>query len=548
MQSFSENENINNLLNIITKEVKSFTEKQQGHIKKLNEIGMALSAQSNMDKLLEMILDEAKKYTNADGGTLYLKSDDAKTLCFKVVKTDSLNIAMGGTKSEITWPPLKLYKDDGSQNNEMVAALCALSGNVINIEDVYDAEGFNFEGTKRFDANTGYRSKSMLVVPFRNHENDIIGVLQLINRLDEDKESIKFSTDDEDATLSLASQAAVAITNSRLIGELENLLMSFIKSISKAIDEKSPYTGGHARRVAEIAMLLANTINEDESGEFKKFSEDELRQIQIAGWMHDIGKITTPEFVVDKSTKLETIFDRVEFVKAKLEILKRDTEIWFLNKKYELLSNNKSELLSECEEEFKNQIEKIDSDIEFLEKTNIGGEFMSDDKIARLNEIAKSKIKIGDKEINVLNENELYNLSIRKGTLTNEEREKINDHARLTLEMLSPLPFPKKLKRVPEIASNHHEKLNGKGYPRGLMAESISLEARILAISDVFEALSASDRPYKDAKKLSECIKILDFMVKDGEIDEKLFKLFLDKKVHLKYAKKELKPEQIDIE
>lgn len=548
--SFSEHEEINRLLRSVLGQVRSFTEKQHEHIAKLNEIGTALSAENNLDRLLEMILSQAKKFTDADGGTLYLVSKDEKFLRFTVVQTDSLNIKMGGTVGDITWPPLPLYKEDGSQNREMVAALCALEGKLINIPDVYDAEGFNFEGTKKFDASTGYRSKSMLVIPMKNYDNEIIGVMQLLNRQNEIAETMEFGREDEQTLMSLSSQAAVAITNAQLVADLTQLLESFIKSIAFAIDEKSPYTGGHVRRVAEITMMIANAINDDKDGPYAavNFSEEALREMYFAAWMHDVGKITTPEYVVDKATKLETIHDRIESVKTRFEILKRDEEIAYLREKLRLSGAQEIGGEEELRRRYDENILVLDEELKFLCEMNLGGEFMSDDRLQRVQAIASRTFVCDDGQKNILSDDEVSNLSIKKGTLTDAERQKINDHATMSLRMLEALPFPKKLRRVPEIAAAHHEKLNGKGYPRGLTADQIGIEGRILALADIFEALTAADRPYKKAKTLAEAKKIVSFMIKDAELDADLVAFFYDQKLDLQYAKKELKPEQYEEE
>jgi len=286
----------------------------QDHVKNLTKIGVALSGEKNIERLLEMILDEALKFTNADGGTLYIMSDDESELFFAIIKNESLGVRMGGTGGKITWPAVKLKKEDGSPNYSNVSAYVAISGETVNIADVYDAHGFNFEGPKKYDQDNGYRSQSMLVVPMRNHENDIIAVLHLLNAQDQVTGIVvSFSLEFQEMTLSLASQAAVALTNNRLISDLENLLESFIKTIATAIDEKSPYTGGHVRRVAQLTMTIANKINEKKQGPFASviFSEDQMRELRMAAWLHDVGKITTPEHVVDKSTKLEKVHDRL---------------------------------------------------------------------------------------------------------------------------------------------------------------------------------------------------------------------------------------------
>jgi len=546
---YSEHEGVNELLKKILFDVQGFTESQIHHIKHLNKIGISLSAESNREKLLETILVQAKSFTNSDGGTLYMMSDDKKHLKFNVVQTNSLDIRMGGTQDEISWPELPLYKQDGQENREMVAALCALTGELINIDDVYESKDFNFEGTKKFDQNTGFRSKSMLVIPMKNYQDDVVGVLQLLNRQDDKNEVVVFNKEDEESTLSLASQAAMAITNLQLINELEELLESFIKSIASAIDSKSPYTGGHVRKVAELSVLIANALNESEDEKYRelRYNEEELNEIRIAALMHDIGKITTPEYVVDKATKLETITDRIEEVKFKFEILKRDLEIEYLKKEMLYLGANKTDEIIKLKEEHQIKVNQLDSDYAFIEVANKGSEFMSEDKIERINKIAKQVYYINGERHSILTEDEIYNLSIRAGTLNNEERVKINDHVVVSIKMLNALPFPKKLSRVPEIAGGHHEKINGKGYPLGLKGDELSLESRILAIADVFEALTAADRPYKPAKKLSEAMKIIGFMVKDGELDGDLVNFFYENNLHMEYAKEELLESQIDV-
>src|SRR5512136_1111655 len=264
-----ENDRVTLLLSKLAPEVKGFMEKQLDQVKRLNQIGTALSAEKNLDRLLEMIVDEARQFTNADGGTLYIMSDDEEELQFAIVQNTSLKVRMGGTGGKITWPSVRLKDSAGRPNHANVSAYAAITGQVINISDVYHAEGFNFQGTRKFDAETRYRSKSMLVVPMRDHENDIIGVLQLLNAQTEGgTEVISFSMENQKMTESLASQAAVAITNNRLIHDLENLLDAFIKTIAGAIDEKSPYTGGHIRRVSELTMVIAEKINKSMEGPY----------------------------------------------------------------------------------------------------------------------------------------------------------------------------------------------------------------------------------------------------------------------------------------
>jgi HD-GYP domain-containing protein (c-di-GMP phosphodiesterase class II) len=543
---YTDNDQINQLLNRLVSDVKEFTESQLHQIRRLAQIGVALSAERNIDRLFEMIVDEARSFTNADGGTLYIMSDDETELQFVIIQNGTLSVRMGGTGEKISWPAVPLQNPDGTPNHANVSAYAALSNEVVNIPDVYDAEGFNFEGTRRFDSGTGYRSESMLVVPMRNHENDIIGVLQLLNAQDRvTGDVITFSDESQRMTEALASQAAVALSNNRLILGLENLLESFIKTIAMAIDEKSPYTGGHVRRVAELTMEIAGRINEVKEGPFAEvhFNEDQLKELRIAAWLHDVGKITTPEYVVDKATKLETVFDRIETLKTRFEVVKRDLMIASLKqgKHYD------AERKALPNEEEPDPAGALDDELQFLSTVNVGDEFMADDMVERVKAIAKRKLILGDEEQPLLTENEIYNLSIRRGTLNNEEREIINNHARMTHKMLSQLPFPKKLKRIPNYAAAHHEKLDGTGYPNGLKDAELPLQARILALADVFEALTAKDRPYKKGKTLSEAMKIMGFMVKDRHIDADLWNLFLKERIHLEYARRELSLRQIDI-
>lgn len=501
---------------------------------RIMEINLELSSELDKDKLFEMILTLTRELTHCEAGTLYLMSNDRKHLDFKVVQNDPLHIEMGGTKGNLEWDSLPLYQESGEANNKMVATVCALENKIVNIPDVYHEEKYDFTGTKKFDSMTGYRSKSMLVIPLVNHEEDVIGVLQLINKTKVLGQVIAFDEADERIIKALAGQAAMALTNTHLINSLEEFLNSFISTIAHAIDAKSPHTMNHIGKVEKIALLLANAIHEDETiYKDVKYTKNDFKQIELAAWMHDIGKISMPESIIEKSTKLHCIFDRIELVFERFEIQKRDYEI-------EFLKGNISK------EEYEEKLETLNDDKEFIKNCNIGGEFMRDEDIQRVEEISKRTYIKNGKEVPFLSENELYNLSIRKGTLTKEEKDIMNNHANLSYEMLSTLPFPKKYGDVLNIAVNHHEKLNGKGYPRGLSEKDLTLEDRIMILADIFEALTSSDRPYKDAKKLSEVFRILSFMVKDNEIDGQLVKFFHENEAMQQYAREELAPYQLD--
>ncbi len=518
-------------------------------IELLNDIGIALSAEKNNQRVLELILEGAKQLTNADGGSIYILNDKDE-LVFEIVSTDSLDIHMGGTTGEaIVFKPLPLHVE-GHDNLSMVVTSAVLNDETINIPDAYDADGYDFSGTRKFDENTGYRTKSILTIPMKNHENDIIGVLQLINSTDTDSgEVVDFSQQDQKLAESLASQAAVALTNKRLIDEQKALFEAFIKLIATAIDEKSPYTGGHCKRLPELTMMIADACHNADEGALGEFemSEGDRYELMIAGWLHDCGKVTTPEYVIDKSTKLETIYDRINTVNARFEIIKRDARIAMLEKQLAAQAADDNAAIQQAQDEYDTFIQQVNNDIAFIATANVGGEYMAEDKQQRVREIAAYQFvnETGDTQ-NLLNEDEIKNLIIPKGTLTDEERQVINNHIVVTIKMLDQLPFPKHLKNVPEYAGGHHERMDGRGYPKGLTREQMSWQARMMGIADIFEALTARDRPYKDGKKLSVCLDILGKMKEDSHIDPDIFDVFVREKVYLQYAREFLPEEQID--
>ncbi len=507
----------------------------------LNSIGVALSSERDISRLMETILVAAKRITNADAGTLYLVEPDQSALKFEIIRTDSLGIAMGGTSCKpIAFPSIHLRDDNGQPNNSMVVAHVVLNDRTVNIADAYTAEGFDFSGTKAFDKSTGYRSTSFLAVPMKNHEREIIGVLQLINALDGETGAITaFSAADQHLLESLASQAAVALSNRRLIQQLEELFESFINLINTAIDDKSPYTGGHCERVPVLTMMLAEAVNRTASGPLKDFTmtDQDRHELKIAGLLHDCGKITTPVHVVDKATKLQTLFDRIHLLDTRFEVLKRDAEIAFLRSCKD----------DEAQAAFEARIRQLDDDREFLRRCNPGSERMEEADQARVRRIAAYQWRNERGElVDFLSPDEVENLTIPFGTLTAAERGIINHHIDISIKMLESLPWPKHLKNVPEYAAGHHERMDGGGYPRGLRREQMPVQARVIGIADIFEALTAKDRPYKKGKTLTESLEILGKFKLAGHIDPDLFDVFVREKVYLEYARQFLDPSQID--
>lgn len=522
-------------------------------LEQLNEIGAALSHERDIDKLLERIVVAAKAITRADGGTLYRMAEDNRSLRFEIMRTASLGLTMGGTTGQpVPFAPLPLYDERGAPNNAMVAAYCALHQSTVNIADAYEADGFDFSGTRRFDTRTGYRSKSFLTVPMKNHEGEIIGVLQLINCISPDGDGVvPFSEADQRLAESLASQAAIAVANRHLIGQLEELFESFIKLINLAIDEKSPYTGGHCQRVPALTMMLAEAVNDTSQGPLAAFtlSDKDRYELKIAGLLHDCGKVTTPVHVVDKATKLQTLFDRIELVDTRFEVLKRDAEIDMLRAQLALRPWHDAASEARLGDELRARLTRMEEDREFLRQANIGVESMpaaDQERAQRIGRDYQWRDMTG-RQANFLSDDEIENLAIRAGTLTRTERDIINHHIVATIRMLDALPWPKHLANVPEYAGGHHERMDGRGYPKGLKREQMSIQARIMGIADIFEALTARDRPYKHGKRLSESLQILGKFMLGGHIDPDLFDVFVRRKVYLKYAQMFLDPEQIDV-
>lgn len=519
-------------------------------IDELIDIGIALSNEKDIDVLLERILLSAKSIACADGCSLY--QIEGKEIRMTIIQSDSLNIHLGGSSGRLVdIAKVPLYHDDGSANFSHVVSYSYHNQSAVHIVDVYDPnDNFDFSGPKEFDREYGYRTKSLLTIPLKNHKSDVIGVLQLINAINKDTgQIIEFNDISQKMTTAMASQAAIVLTQQQLIADLEKLFQSLVKLVATAIDQKSPYTGAHSRRVPVITMMLAEAVHEVDHGCFMDFSlsDADRYELEIASWLHDCGKITTPEFVMDKATKLETIFDRIELLETRFELLKRDREIEMLKQKIAALENG-VHWQANIEHDFYQDVAQIEDDLTFVRRVNIGTEFMSEQEQARVQALGKHVWKLGKMIKPLLSNEEIYNLCIARGTLTHEERKVINNHIVATIDMLNAIDFPKHLKNVPEFAGGHHERMDGKGYPKGLRRENMSVQARIMGIADIFEALMDADRPYKKGKKLSEALVILKNMKENGHIDPDIYDVFIEKKVYRKYAEQYVSAEQIDIE
>jgi HD-GYP domain-containing protein (c-di-GMP phosphodiesterase class II) len=511
-------------------------------LKKLNDIGVALSAEHNIERLLEMILEKAKSIANADAGILFTRHEIEPVLIQRVRHCDSLDIHLGGTTGEPTYGyPVELYDNAGNPRETSVTAYCATRGKTVNIPDVYDYELFDFSSTREFDRRRDYRTKSVLAVPMKNKRGEVLGVIRLSNAHDENGNLQPFDATSQHLIESLASQGAVALDNELLINGLEDLLQALIQLVAKAIDQKSPHTGNHLQKVPIITEMITEAACESKEGSFADFelNEEEMYEVRIAAWLHDCGKLSTPDYILEKGTKLQSFFDRIELIGTRLEVCQRDAEIAWLRGEMD-------------EAAYRAKQAQLQDDWEFLQKLNEGAEWVPDEYMDRLDAIARylwnPRVIEGTPNQPFFSEDELKNLRVRRGTLTDENRQIIMDHVVHSIDMLNRMPFPRQLKRVPEYAGGHHERMDGKGYPNGLKGEDMSIPARIMAVADVFEALTSHDRPYKKPKKLSEAREIMRKMAAGGGMDPEIVELLWSSNVVRRYAERYLLPDQADIE
>ena len=588
-------------------------------------IATAISEAGDLRSLLHRILRRARALTAADAGSIFLVekadppqfwSNQADPATAEPSAGDRLWFAVSQNASLDARPTAaeaieeQVYDIRFPISPERLVGWCALTGEVLNIPDAYQLDpALPYRFDSAVDQQLGYRSVSMLTLPLRTSSGEIVGVLQLINRKQDPEAALSpdtalaltqpFSTFDQSLIEALASLAAVCVQRTQLVDVQERLIDSIIALLAGAIDAKSPYTGGHCERVPELAVMLAEAAEAECDGPLAAFrlgSPDAWREFRTGAWLHDCGKVTTPEHVVDKATKLEGKFDRIHEIRTRFEVLLRDARIERLEGLLaggdrDQLDRNLVEREAELQEQFA-----------FLATSNLGGEFFDAEKVERLRLIGAqpwqrhfddslglaweeqqrrmahgpagdllpaSETLLADKPwhrvpreadaqpaagfgfqldvpADLFNYGELHNLSVSRGTLTNEERFKINDHIVQTIVMLERLPFPPNLSRVAEYAGTHHETLRGDGYPRKLGPEQLSVPARIMAIADIFEALTAADRPYKRAKSLSDSVKILAGFRDRGHIDPDLFDLFLTSGVYRRYAERFLRSEQLD--
>lgn len=559
-------------------------------IRKFLDIGHALSAERDFRPLLNVVLRETIELVESDGGAIYLWHEQEGMLQPEIVRWH--DDEMAGPDAHVK--PLPLHSD--GLRGEIAAALS--ESRIALIERRLDYEELDALGLRGFVEREDAVRTALLVVPLFNRKQEVMGALILIKAIQAGEPAWLLSDRLIELVRAVSGSAGVAIENKQLLQAQKDLMDALIKLIAGAIDAKSAYTGGHCARVPALTRMLAEAACEQKTGPFTDFnlSTEEWEALDIGSWLHDCGKVTTPEYVVDKATKLETIYDRIHEIRMRFEVLKRDAEIVYWQGR--AAGRDEPALRTTLEQ----TLRQLDDDFSFVAMCNEGGEFMEPAKVARIREIAgrtwrrtlsnriglsyeekkrmdrtpepmlpvdeplladrddhlthyEAKDVIGqdnpwgfklDQPRYKMNRGEVYNLCIGRGTLTEEERYRINDHISQTIIMLQSLPFPKHLRTVPEIAGGHHEKMNGTGYPKRLTRAEMSPIARMMAIADVFEALTAADRPYKKAKKISEAIKIMGFMKKDNHLDPDLLDLFIQADVWKRYAEQFLDEGQMD--
>jgi HD-GYP domain-containing protein (c-di-GMP phosphodiesterase class II) len=556
-------------------------------LQRFTDISIALAAEQNFDKLLERIVTETMSIARADAGILYLLDDDRKLARPVLTKWQGL--------TEYSAPATLDIDAIGNADNPLCRTLIEGSTQIreMTAATMHEAAWLG-DGSTCLPAVR----HTLATIPLKNRRDERIGAILWISPVRDQGVQTHLQTHLFAFLEALSGAAAISIENKQLIKTQVDLLEAMIQVIAGAIDAKSPYTGGHCQRVPELTKMLAQAACEAEQGPFKDFSlsEDQWQEVHVASWLHDCGKMTTPEFVVDKATKLETIYDRLHEIRMRFEVIKRDRQIAALMAL--LAGGNKAVVDAALAQE----LAQLDDEFAFIASCNVGSETMAPENMERVREIAqrtwqrtlddrlgisweererKNRLpapalpveetlledrvdhRIARREQDRLAEDnpwgfkvqtpellydrgEIYNLCIKSGTLTPEERYKINEHIVQTIIMLNRLPFPRHLANVPEIAGGHHERMNGKGYPKQLTREEMSPVARMMAVADIFEALTAADRPYKKGKKLSEAIAIMVRMKDTGHIDPDIFELFFNSGIYLKYARKYMAEELID--
>ncbi len=493
--------------------------KLKEQIKRLNQIGIALTSETHLPTLLELIVREVRGFTRADAGSLY--SVDRKQIRFEVAQNDTLEARKNEVYESFRPYPMPLDKTS-------IAGYVAITGETLNISDVYDLTGDEeYRFNPAFDDRNRYRTRSMLVVPIRTQQNEILGVLQLINSLDKQNNVTVFDSEQEDLVASLASQAAATIQNARLINAVHEIFAALVRYSASAIDARSPHTAGHSRRVATYSMRLARSANEETEGTLTDvfFSDKELEELNYAAWLHDIGKIGVREELLERVDRLTPA--SMELISTRFEAIKLAVARDFERQRRAEGGSKETD-----HTELERRLREVDEDLGFIRRINKATR-LSSEEIRRIEEIQTESFRNARGEVRAyLSEEEVHHLSLPSGNLTGKEFQEVRGHVLQTLNIINKIPFTNDLERIPVIAAAHHEKLDGSGYPLGLTASDITIQARILGIADVYDALTASDRPYRGAMPVQEALQHLIKEAEAGKLDCDLVDLFVSKKLY----------------
>ena len=475
----------------------------QEQMQRFLAITVALSAERDREALLTFILDTAMVLTASDGGTLYLLEDDGLHFCRMV--TRSFGIRQGGHDAPITLPPVPLKPSH-------VCARAVLENRLINVDDVHSNQEFDFSGAKRYDQMTGYCTRSMLVVPLANDHGELIGVLQLLNAKDENGESTSYPVESESLVKAIASQAAISLTNMKYSEQIHQLLDSLVGALSTAIDQRTPYNANHTRNMVKYGEQFLDWL--DSTDHPWRFDTQHRRNFLLSIWLHDVGKLVVPLSVMDKDSRLGNALKDIEHRFNTMTLLSRIAAL---------------EGRISAEQAQSEQLE-IAQTLAFIQKVNRAG-FLPDDELETITAIGQRTYIDENRESRPwLTQQELTALSVRKGTLTAGERAVMEGHVVMTARILGQVSFPKMYAQVPDWASAHHELLNGKGYPDHISGDKIPKEVRLLSILDIFDALTAKDRPYKPGMPVEKALTILDSMVREGGLDAEILALFRESK------------------
>lgn len=496
----------------------------------LVEVGLALNRERDPRRVLELILRHARTITGADAGSIYVVEDGGATLRFRVAHNDSVTA--------------DLREDTLPVTDASVVGACVLGGQLINLDDMYSetgrtADGRSFAHDRSYDARLGYQTRSLLTVPMRAPEGAVVGAVQLLNaksgreplssRVDFERRVRPFTAADERVCLALATQGAVALENANLYAEVQALFEGFVRASVTAIEQRDPTTSGHSQRVADLTVALAQAVDRADAGPLAqvRFSPDELREIEVAGLLHDFGKVGVREHVLVKAKKLHDW--ELALVLGRLDHLRTTARLRLAERQLDALRSGRGEDLAAwraCEAE----LAQIDQWREVVLRANEPA-LLHEAVEAAIHEVAAVRLESEGLKLSILDDAHLAALLIPRGSLTPQERAEVQNHVRHTHEFLSKIPWGRALARVPEIAGKHHEYLDGTGYPHGVPASEIPLQARMMTVADIFDALTASDRPYKKAVPVDQALDILHAESAAGKLDREVLAVFVGGRV-----------------